>query len=111
MSTARYAIKIADEDLTKNVDLTAVTFNRRYALERVLKSTDGAVAIDLSVVGTQSLLYLETSAPITVGLSGGATFVVDSVLFMTKGMAIVSIQNLDALVDATVKLYAYGSVT
>jgi hypothetical protein len=110
MSTTRYAIKIADEDFTKNIDLTSVTFNRRYTLERVLKSTDGSIAVDLSVVGTQSLLYLETSASITIGLSGGATFVVDSALFMTKGMAIISIENLDPLVDATVKLYAYGSV-
>lgn len=110
MSTVNYALKIVDEDLTKVVDLTAVEYNRRFSLERVLEYDDREVAIDLSVVGTRALLYLETSSPITVKLADDSTFVVDSELFMTKGADIVSLQNLSETVDAKVKLYAYGSV-
>lgn len=109
MSTVRYAIKITDEDLVKNTDLTEVLFDRRYTLKRLITNADGVVPIDLSVVGNQSLLYLKTSAPILIELGGGEVFTVKSFLFTEMSMPIVALQNMNPLVTANVELYVYGS--
>ncbi len=110
MSTVRYALKIADDDLTNNIELTEVNYNRRFCLERVVKSTDGEVLVDLTSAGAISVLYINTSAPVTIKLTDNSTFVLESILFMTKGVSIASVQNLNSKTDAVVKIYAYGSV-
>jgi len=110
MSTLHINLRLVDPDLTVRVDDLPIDYNRKKSLSRILAAADGVVALDFSEVGTMSALYIHTSSPITLGLNGGGTTVVETDLLVTNGMAVVSMHNLDPTVDASVDIYAYGSV-
>lgn len=111
MSTLHCNFRITDSELTIKVEDLDIDYDRRLSIQRELKSSDGAVAVDLSGAGTMSALYVHTSSPITLTMSDDSTVVVESDLFLTMGLDVVSMQNLDEEVDAVVKIYAYGSAS
>lgn len=109
MATLRLNFKLNDDQITL-IQNPEYTYNRRFVFNRILKSTDGAVTIDLSGVGTIVAIFITTDHPVTLTFSDASTKVVSSNFLITSTIDLESITNLDALNDASVAIYAYGYV-
>lgn len=110
MATLHGNIKLTDDDSLTLVEDLAISYNRRVCVERILKSTDGAVTIDLTGVGSMLAFYIHTTYPVT--LNNGANIVVQNDLLLLNASigASLTVQNFDAAHNAVISYRIYGVV-
>jgi hypothetical protein len=100
-------VKMVDDDSKVVIEDLVVDYDRRFCLDRVLKSGDGVVAIDLSVIENMLALYIHVDGPITV--NNGVDLIVSSDLILLNAEydLTFTIQN-KGTVDRNISIRAYG---
>lgn len=110
MKSLQYSLKITDPELTDyGSENVSISYNRKLMIERVLKSTDGILSLDLTSVGTIGALRILTSQPIILNPGGVFPITVNSDFLAIPGISVTSIQRIGTI-DADVTILAYGVV-
>jgi hypothetical protein len=109
MKTLYGNIKLTDDDSTILIEDLAVAYNRRICIERVLKVADGAVTIDLTVLGTMKVFYIHTTGAIVVNNGEEIPVTNDFLLLNAAFSTTFTIAN-GGTADVTVSIRAYGVV-